>query len=668
MDNEKAVESFDKFADFTPKKMVGKNLTSKDLSLVIDRGPLVSLISAIAKAYADCVRNTYGPGGYDTIIEDTNKVYTTKDGWTVARNLNMRLNSDLAALGRMVLDVPANVNLKVGDCTTTAILAAHELNVRVQESVEYLTKQKNVPMYEIKRLLVDAVEQVCDEVLTQSHDLASESFTDQVLALRDIALVSTNWNTKFADIIASIYQKTKNVHIRVEQGVGTKTIFDVIEGYDMPGFIQLPEYYVNDPVHQCYTDKHPIILMLDFEGRGIRFAEALSLIGEQLRAMNMPFVVTSPGFDNDFIKYINRSNQVTLRDHGKTLNVHPVVIHHLKAIDKNLYSDMAIILGAILVGNDNQDDFMSMITDVQNSVAEYSQAMNGIKNDSEIKNDEAAMKLMQEKEQAMSSTVAAAAKYIVNLCGSCDTITVDNRIVVFRIDKGMWTESQITRVNELTESVSGQLQKAISKSESLSAILGEVYDLRTRLGKLSCLSGIIRVGGYGDGDIKAVMDSFDDAIGACRSAFNGGYTVGGCYAIPMACHRLAASKTDPDKLNPFIKDIFNAFYACIRIAYNNYVGLQDQLKDEDASPSDLKPYNGGDTNPILDAIAAGEPYDIIAGKCAKRFIEPTMASIESLRGAMRLVKLIATSNQYLYKKYTVSELIGAKDLADAIEY
>ena len=53
----KEVKSVDKFEYFTPKKMTGISLTSKDLSLLIDRESLVPLISAIAKAYADCVRD-----------------------------------------------------------------------------------------------------------------------------------------------------------------------------------------------------------------------------------------------------------------------------------------------------------------------------------------------------------------------------------------------------------------------------------------------------------------------------------------------------------------------------------------------------------------------------------------------------------------------------------
>ena len=673
----KEVKSVDKFEYFTPKKMTGISLTSKDLSLLIDRESLVPLISAIAKAYADCVRNTYGPGGYDTIIEDTTKCYTTKDGWTVARNLNLRLNSDLAALARMVLDVPANVNLKVGDCTTTAILAAHELNVRVQNTVNYLTDVENTPMYQIKKMLVEAVDMVCDEVTKYSHDITKDSEADQVLLIRDIAMVSTNWNSEFADMIANIYKRTKNMHILVEQGTGTKTTYEVIEGYDMPGFIQLPEYYVNDPIKQCYTVEEPAILMLDFNARGVKFADTLHMIGHVLKETGRDFIVMAPGFDNDFIKFMNRANQESLRTTGQTINVHPVVIHHLKNIDKSLYSDLSIILGAILVGNDNQDDFMNMINDVQNAIAEYTAASQRYKATMisketmpDTNTDDITAEYKKNMEQ-MNGYIKSATEYVMHIAGSCKKATVSNKTAMFQIDRGMWTNHQVERVAELEKNVSGQLNAAIAKSESLSAILGDVSDLRTRLAKLSCMSGIIRVGGYGDGDIKAAKDALDDAIGACRATVNSGYSVGGGYAIPTACRRIVERmkmEGDTTRMNPFIQDIFDAFYACIRIAYNNYVGKDDQIEDDLPIIEDLFTLNATDTNPIIDAINEGVAYDLIAEKPMERLIEPTMASVETLRSCMRLVKLIATSKQYLYKKYTVSELIGANDLADGIVY
>ena len=82
---------------------------------VLNKTELRNIVREICGVYASVVGQTYGPGGKDAIIQFPNGVFTTKDGWTVAKNLSLGLDADLNALGRMILDVAANVNLKVGD-------------------------------------------------------------------------------------------------------------------------------------------------------------------------------------------------------------------------------------------------------------------------------------------------------------------------------------------------------------------------------------------------------------------------------------------------------------------------------------------------------------------------------------------------------------------------
>ena len=138
---------------------------------VIKQDRLREIIGEICGVYVDVVGQTYGPGGKDAIIQFPNGVFTTKDGWTVAKNLSLGLDADLNALGRMILDVAANVNLKVGDCTTTAILAASYLTVQV---MDYLENHNEIPMFVTKRLLVEAINLICDELMETATPINTE--------------------------------------------------------------------------------------------------------------------------------------------------------------------------------------------------------------------------------------------------------------------------------------------------------------------------------------------------------------------------------------------------------------------------------------------------------------------------------------------------------------
>ena len=204
-------------------------------------------------------------------------------------------------------------------------------------------------------------------------------------------------------------------------------------------------------------------------------------------------------------------------------------------------------------------------------------------------------------------------------------------------------------------------------------ILRDVSDYRTRISKLSCNSGIIHVGGYGDADLLAAKDSLDDAISACRSAYDFGYTGGGNYAVLCAIDELTTELNSNvgqdfhginEKSLPIIRDILDmiedTFISCIFTVASNFF-------DSDVSEIVVaNPNVGAEDVFFQDAmfmcVERGEAYDVINQRSNPDLIEPVIASVEVLKGSMRLVKLIASSSQYLYKNFTTEELIGAKDI------
>lgn len=648
MDEDQAApKKFDKFESYTQEAVFDSegNLYAEKLPLVIRRDKLAPLISGIAQTYADCVCQTFGPGGYDSIIEMTNGVITTKDGWMVAKSLTLRLNADLTALGRMVLDVAANVNLKVGDATTTAILVANELNKRMQKLIAHW-ESINVPMYVIKEALEYCVTMVCDQVWKNRTSLGPLPEEQRLNAIENVAKVSSNWNIVIAAIIRDIYKKTDNPYIRVERAGGTELSYDIVHGYDMKGMLHLPEHYVNSPAKEAAVLKNPIILMFDFDVRATQMMLPLTLIGSALATKNIPLVIMAPGFENDFVKGLGRvCNQNS--SVGKPIpNMICVKMFLEHQGDRDMYRDFSMILGANLIGNDTQDEFLEMCNDLRKQYAlvqEAAKKMNlGPATGEEAKKASAEFNEVQNN---LNELVVSATNYATTYCGSCEELEVGAKRVVATIDESMWTKEQVARIKDLRNFVKAKLDSAVKKSDSLSAILIDVGDLRTRYSKLSCNSGVIKVGGYGDGDIKAKMDALDDAISACRSVYENGYTLGGNYAVPQACFEIKKTDLTPMQFQ-IIGAICESFLQCIMLVHTNYFG---KLRE--------------DFNEIVqESIERKAPYNVIEDEYDPELIESPVVSMEVLRGSMRLVKLIATSNQYLYKKYTVSELIGADDV------
>ena len=635
---------------------------------VLNKTELRNIVREICGVYASVVGQTYGPGGKDAIIQFPNGVFTTKDGWTVAKNLSLGLDADLNALGRMILDVAANVNLKVGDCTTTAILAASYLNLHM---MHYTDMHPEIPMFTMKECIVKTVDLVCDKLLEEATPVNVQYRTKEEIAdiIHKIALVSTNWNTEYADMIRNIYKETGNPYIRVESSGSDESYVSFMHGYDMKGGIQLRDYYINDIPNGLFKAESPLIMMFDYDLPGQMFV-SLATIADVLASKGTTFVVMAPGFQVDFIKNLHdvnmRRSQAHMASGGKTpgiVNLVPVKVEIKHPTERSMYDDLRIIVDGQTINKDNQE-ISAMFDALRNAMMEKPPEK---KPDmAEDVHEALVAQFWQERRQVIDE----AYEYLRDCCGTCDKIEVSDKLVTVEVDGA----SEKPAIKERADRLVAELDRVIKQCDSLSMILRDVSDYRTRISKLSCNSGIIHVGGYGDADLQAAKDSLDDAISACRSAYDFGYTVGGNYAVLCAIDELTTELNSNVGQNfhgingkslPIIRDILDmiedTFISCVFTVASNFF---------DADVSEIvvvEPYND-QTNEIsfqdamFECVERGEAYDVINQRSNPDLIEPVIASVEVLKGSMRLVKLIASSSQYLYKNFTTEELIGAKDI------
>lgn len=616
---------------------------------VLGTEELRAVLSEITQKYADCVGQTYGPGGKDTIIQTPNGVFVTKDGWTVAQNLRLGLDADLNSLSKMVLDVAANVNLKVGDGTTTAILVANYLN---QGVINYIEEYPDKPMYVIKKELVDVVNLVCDKLMKNAKKLNVDGDTiddNTIKIIRNIALVSTNWNDSYADMIAEIYKKTMNPYIRVENSGSDKSYVDYINGYDMKGAILIRDYYVNDYAKGAAVVHNPMILMFDYDITD-NMIQTLSAVASVAASRGRKIVIMAPGFQVNFIKALQNYNDTLIRKGEDVLPLYPVQVWMKHPVERAMYSDMSITLNGKIINKEDRD-LADMFNDLVNLLSKPKPAQE--KNETGDEYNARMAEILNERKVM----IAGAYQYLEQYAGNCGILTIDDKNVVA---EGLQSDYQ-RMITERVERLKGELDRMVAQCDSLSMILRDVADYRTRISKLSCNSGIIKVGGYGDADLKSSRDALDDAISACRAAYEYGCIEGGNYAIPAAITDMLDVGTNDGPnydLWPLLDIIKESFVKCIRLVCCNFY---------DKEPEDIH-VKGDDSatlvNTINEGISSHVPYNVISGKYDKDLLEPVISSVEILKGSMRLVKLMATSSQYLYQHFTTDELIGAKDILD----
>jgi chaperonin GroEL len=201
---------------------------------------------------ADAVVSTLGPNGRNVVFTDGYTVSSTKDGVTVAKQIES-VEDPYENLGvNMLKQAAIKTADKAGDGTTTSTLLAREL---VKNGVQRLNDGANA--VEIKRGIDSAVEEVLKELKSNVESITSE---DQ---LEQIATISANNDPKVGKLIARAIEKVgKEGVVHIEESKTGETYLEVVEGLQFDRGYKSP-YFVTNNNTMSATLKDAFVLIAD---------------------------------------------------------------------------------------------------------------------------------------------------------------------------------------------------------------------------------------------------------------------------------------------------------------------------------------------------------------------------------------------------------------------
>jgi chaperonin GroEL len=247
---------------------------------------------------ADVVAITLGPRGRNVGLQSYSSPTITSDGHSIAKDLELK--DPLLNLGvSMGKEVAAKIKEKAGDGTTTGIVLLRAL---VSNGVKQIAS--GASPIGLKREMDQALEQVLKEI---------DAMSKKVEEIRNIATVSASGNSEIGEKIAACFEKVgKNGVITIEEGKGTETKIEIVEGMQLDrGF--LSAYFANEMhhAHILITDKKissaqeilPILQHAATTGQELFIiaddveGEALStLVINKLRGTLKVAAIKAPGF------------------------------------------------------------------------------------------------------------------------------------------------------------------------------------------------------------------------------------------------------------------------------------------------------------------------------------------------------------------------------------
>jgi chaperonin GroEL len=254
-------------------------------NIVIGSKARKSLLNGINKL-ADAVVCTLGPHGRNVIFKTENGIVSTKDGVSVAKQIQS-LENEVEELGiNLVKQAAIKTADKAGDGTTTSTLLAREMAVRGIQSLD-----NGVNAVQIKRDINEAVKKVIREIQdNMAEEISSEAQLEQV------ATISANNDPEVGKLISSAIEKVgMNGVVHIEESKSGETYLEVVEGMQFDRGYKSHFFVTNNDTMECVLED-PYILIADH--RFTQVNELLPIL-QSVSNQNKPLLIIADDVDGE---------------------------------------------------------------------------------------------------------------------------------------------------------------------------------------------------------------------------------------------------------------------------------------------------------------------------------------------------------------------------------
>ena len=241
-------------------------------------------VSKGVEKLAEAVRATLGPSGRNVILQRKDTYHSTKDGVTVAKEIN--LEDPLQNAGaQIVKEAAAFTNDEAGDGTTTATVLANEI---LKEG--YRKVMNGCNPVELKRGMDKAVKEVVENLSKISKDVKE---SDEI---KSVATISANNDTEIGTLISSAMDKVGNQGvITVESSNTHEDELEVVEGLQFErGY--LSPYFITNQQEMMVQLENPLVLCYE---KRLTSLKSLVKVLEYCIAQNRPLVIIAEDIDGE---------------------------------------------------------------------------------------------------------------------------------------------------------------------------------------------------------------------------------------------------------------------------------------------------------------------------------------------------------------------------------
>ena len=588
---------------------------------VVTEDDFKTRMSEIFDMVAESLSQTVGPYGSSTLIESLGTYHLTKDGFTVLKNIHFNNRTDNTILN-LILTISHQMVMKVGDGSTTSILAAHEfLEVLKDNKVLSLVRPKD-----ISAIVQNYIEKLIKIIQTNATQVTD---ADYVAVCENTARIATNDNEEYTKYIKEIYEKCgQNVTISKKLSPTNESSYEIKNDMFFINAQYIDKIYCNSDNGARCDIENPAIVQFNFtlEDKHWKFVTAIM---QYLNNLKNPrrLVVIAPHYDQYFIDHVKSDvlkfrNWYQQQQHQAGAIPFPMVVvksPFFKSNDKTIFDDLTGYLGSALISPLDADEVIEKIDSYMQVAGEYNRLSREAVDNPEVEMpSDDGKHYLDEAEEIYKARI-----------GYCDKISIGNTVTEFSGFSNKDNDIILVRQRD----AESQLADELKDLENLRYVSKDYLDAKERIARLSCKSAVINIGGNTDLEKSLNEDALDDAIKACESVVRYGYNLGCNMAIFKAITE-DAKTLDSNSLEYEVnKLLYTAFAKVIETIFKN--------KDSEWKLSTIK------ESIIPTGLSENKCYNLNTDNFDSDVINSCRTDIEILRGAISIVGTILSANQYL---------------------
>ena len=482
---------------------------------VIEEDDFKKKIDAVFSQVSNALTKTLGPYGSTTIIEKYGECHITKDGWSVIKNI--RFNDTVSNnIMMLLLRISAQVVIRVGDGSTTSIVAANAILKEMKEHESVIGKMRPKDFI---NTLNKCVNYLVEKIYSSSIEVNKETFEE----IYKLAYISTNGDDQISKIIRDIYKITNNPSIEYIKSKTNETTYEIIDGY-RGNITYIDNIFTTNDDGTCIIN-NPMILMFDHKIDIERALPIISNVAVEAAGQNRRVVVIAPHYDKFLLDNIRKNIVVEYKTRGISTIVYTRA-SLVSNVSHELYNDFSIMCGCQVIS----EQFIEEIT--SETVMEY--------------------------------------------VGTVDSMIISEKTTFIR----GFTNRNINLYEKAVADATNKYNKSLDENQKRGIVDIKLNELKQRMTKLYGHMGIIHVGGNSELEKTANFDLVEDAVKACESAFTHGYTIGGSLIIPYIINNMMEeNKNDHTCMEEYEYEMFaiikkaflNVFKTILR---NKYTELE----------------------------------------------------------------------------------------------